>query len=145
MAALLFISWFKGLWAHRWRWFDSHSCGQWKTYLNSMVSIGFLIYLDWLAFEIFTIQASRLRNSTDLAGQAVIANTYALIYMIPYGVQTTTNALVGNAIGEGNKKKAIAYRYMGSSTISFKPASSYHCSLASGMSGPDSSLRKRTL
>eukprot|EP01016_Furgasonia_blochmanni_P034617 TRINITY_DN3759_c0_g2_i9.p3 TRINITY_DN3759_c0_g2~~TRINITY_DN3759_c0_g2_i9.p3 ORF type:complete len:131 (+),score=1.99 TRINITY_DN3759_c0_g2_i9:979-1371(+) len=112
MAALLFISWFKGLWAHRWRWFDSHSCGQWKTYLNSMVSIGFLIYRDWLAFEIFTIQASRLRLAKPLLRTLTLQSAC---------FPTEFKQLPTRLSVKGYKKKAIAYRYMGSSTISFKP------------------------
>ena len=63
------------------------------------------VYVEWLAFEIMSIMASFL-GDLQLAIFTLYANVLYVVYMIPMGFAMTFGTLLGNAIGEGDHKRA---------------------------------------
>ena len=78
-----------------------------------MLTIGSILYLAWLAWEQFTIQAGRLKNTSELAAHTFLVSVYNTLSALSFGSQTTTSAFVGNAMGQGDKTKAIKLAFMG--------------------------------
>eukprot|EP01016_Furgasonia_blochmanni_P009038 TRINITY_DN13739_c0_g1_i1.p1 TRINITY_DN13739_c0_g1~~TRINITY_DN13739_c0_g1_i1.p1 ORF type:complete len:437 (-),score=27.17 TRINITY_DN13739_c0_g1_i1:35-1285(-) len=44
----------KGHWKKKWRWFNKLSFSNWGIFLKSLFSVGGIMYLGWLAFELYT-------------------------------------------------------------------------------------------
>lgn len=65
----------------------------------------------WWAFDIFTIIASYM-SVEAIAAQTVLRNIALLFFMIPVGISSSTNILVGNNIGACHVDKSKFYAKM---------------------------------
>ena len=54
--------------------------------------------MGWWAFDVFTLMASYL-TKTDTAGQTILRNIGLFTFMVPVGLWSATNYLVGKYIG----------------------------------------------
>ena len=67
-----------------------------------------MLCLEWWSFEVLAFMAGYI--SVEATGAHVIVlNTHVVIIMVPLGAQVAAIVCVGNAIGEGNYKKADSY------------------------------------
>lgn len=79
----------------------------WSTFLKVSFGMGAFVYLEWVCFELFTIQAGLLDNPAQLAAQVILTNLYVCFYQLGEGVHISMNTYVAQCVGEGNKNKAI--------------------------------------
>ena len=70
--------------------------------LSVIVQVGYNSFLvkvmGWWAFDVFTQMASLL-TETDTAAQTILRNIGLFTYMIPVGLMSSTNYLIGMYIG----------------------------------------------
>jgi len=62
----------------------------------------------WWAFDIFTLIASYMAANV-IAAQTILRSIGLITYMLPVGIAQASKTVIGNAIGEGSKQKAIFY------------------------------------
>lgn len=62
----------------------------------------------WWAFDIFTLIASYLAV-TIVASQTILRSIGLITFMLPVGIASSCNTLVGNSVGEGRSDTAILY------------------------------------
>lgn len=62
----------------------------------------------WWAFDIFTLIASYM-SATIIAAQTILRSIGLITFMLPVGISQACGTLVGNAVGEGRKDKALSY------------------------------------
>jgi multidrug resistance protein, MATE family len=62
----------------------------------------------WWAFDIFTLIASYLAIEI-VAAQTILRSIGLITFMLPVGISSACNTLVGNSVGEGSSYKAVLY------------------------------------
>ena len=86
-------------------WFKSQSFkGLWALFEHEFL-VGSMVFLEWIAYEIIYLFAGRL-SITELAALTIVYTNYQTLYAVPVSLADTVLAFVGNAMGEGDTKKA---------------------------------------
>eukprot|EP01017_Pseudomicrothorax_dubius_P010000 TRINITY_DN13515_c0_g1_i2.p1 TRINITY_DN13515_c0_g1~~TRINITY_DN13515_c0_g1_i2.p1 ORF type:complete len:349 (-),score=15.03 TRINITY_DN13515_c0_g1_i2:56-1042(-) len=105
---LLFIKYF-GLCKETWGGWSKKCLQGWLDFVKVCLPLGMLLYVEWLAFELYAFQVGLLGDNTQMASYVIIANIYINLYQLAYGACTTVNTLVSIAVGEKSKRKAVDY------------------------------------
>lgn len=74
--------------------------------------IGVLFYLEMMGFELNVGIAGQF-PAVELGGQVIVFNIIMISFMPLFGMCMTLTSIVGNAMGEGDGKKAIRFRNAG--------------------------------
>ena len=85
--------------------FEEESFLDWGAYLKLAVPTTFLMCIEWWAFE-FVIIFSGILGVKQLAAMVAVMNVNSFVFMFPLGCQFAASALVGNALGKGQKSQA---------------------------------------
>eukprot|EP01016_Furgasonia_blochmanni_P055928 TRINITY_DN9435_c0_g1_i1.p1 TRINITY_DN9435_c0_g1~~TRINITY_DN9435_c0_g1_i1.p1 ORF type:complete len:454 (-),score=63.50 TRINITY_DN9435_c0_g1_i1:169-1530(-) len=110
LSALLFLitlARLKGIWIKSWFPITMKSFTGLGRFFRVTVVMGIVIFVEYISFDLYTFQVGFLKNAEALAAQVILANIYVNLYMFPFGIATTSNAYVANAVGEGFKHKAV--------------------------------------
>ncbi|KAJ3588617.1 hypothetical protein NHX12_009471 [Muraenolepis orangiensis] len=86
----------------------STSCLQgWDSYMQLAIPSTLMVCFEWWIWEVGCFLAGTL-GELDLAAQHVLMEIGAITYMFPLGVHAAACVRVGNALGAGNTKQALA-------------------------------------
>ena len=91
-----------------WLWFSKGAIHNLWTLFIREISIGSMIYLEWIAFEI-TVLFSSAYTAEQMGGQIAFYTLSGILFYIPMSLGITMNAFTGNAIGEKNTIKLERY------------------------------------
>lgn len=86
-------------------WFTKESSQDLKGYLKVGIPSTTMLCLEWWSFEVLAFMAGYISVSA-LSAHVVVLNTHVLLIMVPLGAQVAATVLVGQAMGEGNYRKA---------------------------------------
>ena len=78
---------------------------EWRGYFKVGCSNLLLMSTEWWAYEIMNISVTYL-GPEQLATQAILSNTLALLYLISLGFGSTLTTLIGNSVGDGDARLA---------------------------------------
>ena len=67
-----------------------------------------VIFIDWSVTQL-TILWSSYFGVTSQAAYVIVYNILALMFQVPYGIQSSTTALIGAEFGAGNVNTAQQY------------------------------------
>jgi MATE family multidrug resistance protein len=77
----------------------------WWPFLKLSIPSLLMITAEWWAFELSSLAASYL-STRDLAAQSILLTSGSATYTIPFGISVAASNRIGNALGEGNGRKA---------------------------------------
>jgi MATE family multidrug resistance protein len=86
-------------------WFTKESFTDLRSYLRVGIPSTTMLCLEWWSFEVLAFMAGYV-SVEALSAHVVVLNTHTLLIMVPLGAQVAATVLVGQAMGEGNHKKA---------------------------------------
>lgn len=68
---------------------------------------GIILYIEWLCFEAYTIQAGHLQGANQIAVHVVLHNISNTYYQFGESMGIVLTSKIGNALGNGNKIAGI--------------------------------------
>lgn len=86
-------------------WFRKESFQGLLSHLKSEFFLGAPYYLEWLAYEVFTLISGAF-GSVQLGAWVIMYNLMSIVYMIPFGFSVCVSQMIGNSLGERNLLKA---------------------------------------
>ena len=108
-----------------WFWFNPKSFQNLYGQFVKEFFIGFILYLEWLAFEGSLLIAGSL-SETEMAAQVIFFTFICFTFAMTYGLGVAVNTYISNSMGKGSKDEAVAYLKAGiilSSITAFIPGS----------------------
>jgi len=103
--SVMYIRYFR-LHEKTWSGFSKEIFKGWGEFIKLGFPGALMICLEWGSFEIVAIGLGVLHQSELLAAHTVLANTGALVFMIPLGIGIAASTRVGNFLGAGNPAAA---------------------------------------
>jgi len=86
-------------------WFKAQSFkGIWSLFVVEF-HVGSMVFLEWISYEIIYLFAGKL-TVTELGAVTIVFTNFQTLYAVPISLADTVLAFMGNAMGEGNIKKA---------------------------------------
>jgi len=86
-------------------WFKKQSFKDvWDLFVHEFF-VGSMVFLEWICYEIIFLFAGGL-TLTELSSLTIVFTNFQTLYAVPVSLADTVLAFVGNAMGEGDIKKA---------------------------------------
>ena len=82
------------------------------TYLRFGLPCALVVLFDWGSLEITSLLVGYV-GVNELAASVICANVFLFFYMFTQSLGFVTNAMVGNALGQGNKQNALTHARTG--------------------------------
>jgi MATE family multidrug resistance protein len=80
----------------------------WGPYLKTAIPIGSLLWLEWLCYEFYSLQASFM-NDAYMGANVIMSNFASLYYQFAYGISIAATTYVGGKMGSKDPKTAKKY------------------------------------
>ncbi len=93
----------------------------WREYLKVALPATAMIAFEWWTYEILNVLCGRL-GRVALCAHAIGMYVTNMVYLVCLGIASGTGALVGNAVGEKDKRRAVQYSAVGTALAIFMVA-----------------------
>ncbi|KAM9332557.1 multidrug and toxin extrusion protein 1 [Pholidichthys leucotaenia] len=100
-----YIKW-KKLHEKTWGGWSTDCLQEWGSYMKLAVPSLFMTCFEWWIWEVGGIFAGLL-GEVDLAAQHILMELGSFMYMVPLGIHAAACVRVGNALGGGDKSRAL--------------------------------------
>ncbi|KAM9733981.1 multidrug and toxin extrusion protein 1-like isoform 1-T2 [Menidia menidia] len=118
-AFLFAYIWWKKLHVTTWGGWSAESLQEWGSYMKLAIPSTLMKCFEWWVYEFGGFFAGML-SEDELAAQHAVIMVAFITYMFPLGIQAAVCARVGNALGAGDKARALL-----TSKVSFALAGSF--------------------